>query len=148
MAQYSISLADVMALRDTMLLESDVVDLLVKTLISVGISTIYIADVKSVDVQRVSELGVLEMQEVKPVIVGVHTYNDYSFTLHYYNLSPTAYLLKENDIKADIMFKLMYAPITYGGVVVGFTIAADYTPTIYIRGAWKIGYKIHIWVAY
>ncbi len=148
MTQYNIGVSDTTSITVNNSNTSSIVDLILNVLNSLDIPVVYISEVKSVDVQRWGIVGVLEMQAVEPVITGNKTYNNYTFVLHYYNdgIYPSA--LNDEDVKSQVMGKIIGANIQYGGVVVGFTINIDYSPATMMRGAWKINYVLKAWVSY
>ena len=130
-------------------INTSVIDLLVSTLNGVGITTIYIKDFKSVDVQRWGMVSVLEMQTVSPIIIGKNTYNKYSFKLHYRDMDmETGFLMRDKAVKDKIMFQIIGSSIMYGGVVVGMDIYTDYSPMTTVRGIAWVNYTIEVWVSY
>ncbi|MEM3845139.1 MAG: hypothetical protein QXU98_05500 [Candidatus Parvarchaeota archaeon] len=149
MTQYNLNFQDSYQIAEIFSIDKSVIDLLVEVLNTVGISTIYIKDFKTVDVQRWGQVAVLEMKSANPIIIGKNTYNRYLFNLHYRNIDrELGFLTQDRAIKNEIMFQIIGSNITNGGTVVGMDIRTDYVPMTTVRGISWVNYLIEVWVSY
>ena len=148
MTNYTINFGEGITLGESFIISSSVIDMLTSTLNFLGIPTFYISTFKNVDVQRWGSVSGLEMTNVKPVIIGVHTYNVYDFILHYRNMSVTGMFKDDAAIKNDLMFRIIGQTITNGGVVVDMMVRVNYIPMAKVRGITPVDYSIEVWVSY
>ncbi len=146
---YQLNLSDGFSLVEDFIISTSVIDMLTSSMNFLGIPTIYIASVKAVDVQRWVSVSALEMTGVKPVIIGVKTYNVYSFVLHYRNMDmSTGFYNDDRVLKRNLMFHIIGQSISSGGLVVGMTVNSNYIPMSTVRGISWVDYTIEVWVSY
>ena len=132
---------------------TDVVRLLGSVLKDVGISAIYMAQVKNIQVRGQDVLGVYVMRGVQPRLFWHNWADEYQFTLTLYSVRPAfkrtvGFRAYDNAVKGAILYRLTDKSLKNGGSIIGYEAREDWTAMKNIRGITQVTYDIKVLVMY